>query len=270
MKILAINASFRGKRGFTYFLINKLFTGAREKKAECDVLNLSEYKLNHCIACQACQKKEHHLRCIFHDKDDVAFIFEKMRQADLIIFATPVYTFAMSSLLKTLFERFYGYSEIDKFAVTKSGLLFHHVENNLCQKPFVPLIVCDNLEKATPGNIIAYFQTYASFMDAPIAGTLVRKSAGMFQYSDAPESGDTSFSAIYEAYTQAGRELGQTGTISKATQIKANQPIIKIPFFVKPLLKLGIGIEKAMAAHHEITQQSNIAEQKLSKGTSDS
>lgn len=108
MKILAINSSFRGSKGFTKFLIDKLFQGATENGADCETINLSELKINHCIDCQVCRRPEHYLNCIFHEKDDVAMVYNKMKEADMIIFATPVYTFAMSSLLKMLLERCYG------------------------------------------------------------------------------------------------------------------------------------------------------------------
>lgn len=177
MKILAINSSYRGSKGFTKILIDKLFQGATEKGADCETINLSELKINHCIDCQVCRRPEHFLNCIFDEKDDVAMVYNKMKEADIIIFATPVYTFAMSSLLKMLLERYYGVCKAEEFCLTKSGLFFHHVDGDICKKPFIPLVVCDNLEDETPKNILSYFKTYSKFMDAEIVGRLVRKSA---------------------------------------------------------------------------------------------
>lgn len=252
MKILAINSSYRGSKGFTKFLIDKLFQGATEKGADCEIINLSELKINHCIDCKVCRRPGHFLNCVFHDEDDVAMVYSKMKEADIIIFATPVYTFAMSSLLKILLERYYSTAKVEEFCITKSGLFFHHVDSDICKKPFVPLVVCDNLENETPRNILSYFKTYSKFMDAKIVGTLVRKSAGMFGFNQAERNSSPVISRVYAAYIQAGRELALMGRISRSTEKKANEPMIKLPFFVKPMLRLGIGREKVIAAHNKI------------------
>jgi multimeric flavodoxin WrbA len=41
-----------------------------------------------------------------YEPDDFLDIVEKMIQADVIVFATPVYWFSMSAVLKTFFDRF--------------------------------------------------------------------------------------------------------------------------------------------------------------------
>lgn len=252
MKILAINSSFRGSKGFSNFLIEKLFNGAREEGADCETINLSELKVNHCIDCQVCQKPEHFLKCVFNDKDDFAMIYDKMKEADLIIYASPVYTFGMSSLLKTLFERFYSKAKVGEFNLTKSGLFFHHVDNDISTKPFVVLVVCDNLEDAMPHNTLSFFKTYSKFNDIKPAGILVRKSAAMFGFNEKVENSSSLVSDVYDAYVQAGRELALFKKINKNTEKKANKPMVKIPFFVKPMMKLGFGREKILEGHRKI------------------
>lgn len=248
MKILAINSSFRGPKGVSAFLIDKLFKGAMEKGAECETIHLAELQINHCIDCQLCQTPGHFLKCTFDEKDDASFVFSKMREADLIIFATPVYVLGMSSLLKTLFERFYSTAKVGEFHLTKSGMFFHHGDQALV-KPFLPLVVYDNLETEMPKNIISYFKTYSKFADADLVGTLIRKSAGMLGLFESPTSNHAISNSIFEAYVQAGRELVTQKKISKPTEKKANQPIIRLPFFVKPMLKLGIGRDQIEKGH---------------------
>lgn len=249
MKILAINSSFRGDKGFSKFLIDKLFQGARTLGAECENVNLSELKINHCIDCQVCQRPDHFLKCILND--DAGMLYNKMREADLIIFATPVYTFGISSLLKTFIERNYSTSNVGEFYLTKSGLFFHHVDNDICRKPFVALVVCDNIEFETTKNAVEYFKTYAKFMDTEMVGTIVRKSAGMFGF-DKGETSNQAIKDIYDSYIQAGIELASNGRISKSTESKANKPLINIPFFIKPMLKLGFGREKVIEVQRKM------------------
>lgn len=225
MNILAINASFRGGRGVTAALADRLLAGAAAAGAQVERIDLAGLELKHCIDCQRCQTETHFLRCVL--KDDMDMVYQRMREADLIVFATPVYTFGMSSLLKTVLERYYFTAKVQKFSITQSGLFFHNVDERICAKPFAVVAVCDNMMDATPHNVIGYFQTYAAFMDAPMVGSLVRKSASLLRKPHARTR------PIFEAYEQAGRELVAAGRISRQTERRANADLLGLPFFIR-------------------------------------
>jgi multimeric flavodoxin WrbA len=244
MKILALNGSHRGNQGYTHFLIERVFQGARAAGGECEEIVLARHKLNRCLSCHECQGQDRYLKCVYSDKDDVRAIFQKMRDADLVIYATPVYVFGMSSLLKLLLERFYGICDSAQLRVTDRGLMFHHIEAAVCSKPFVALVCCDNLEAETPRNVSAYFRTFARFMDAPQVGTLVRNAGLLAGYGQTPESVQRfpKLARVHAAFEQAGRELAIAGRIQPATQRRASQSIVPVPLFdllkrlpVKPL-----------------------------------
>lgn len=233
MKIIAINSSYRGDKGQTRHLIDLLFEGAQAAGAECEVVTLAKHKLNRCLACDECHTPEHYLRCAYAEKDDVAEIFAKIAAADLVVYATPVYVFGLSGLLKTFLERLYWTSDVNELRVTRSGLFFHHVDESICSKPFVSLICCDNLDPEMPRNAREYFRSFARFMDAPHVGELVRSGGRIFGYGHDPRAAERfpKIDEVYAAYRQAGRELALTGRISRSTQSRANQEIIPVPFF---------------------------------------
>ncbi len=234
MRILALNASHRGDQGHTRFLIDRLFQGAKSAGAECEVISLARTKINRCLACDQCQAADHHLRCVYDDKDGVRAIFNKMAQADVIIYATPVYVFGLSGWLKTFLDRIHATSDSRQMTVSDSGLLFHHIDRTICAKPFVTLVCCDNLEVETPRNVLSYFRTFSRFMDAPQVGVLVRNGGRLSGYGRRVEEQARLFPklpAIYAAFEQAGRELAQDGYIHRATERRANQEIIPVPFF---------------------------------------
>lgn len=233
LKILAINSSHRGERGYTRFLINKLFHGAAEAGANCEAVELAKLKIYRCLGCEQCHSEKSFLRCVYDDKDDVRMVFDKMAAADLIIFATPVYVFGMSGLMKTFLDRINAAGDVSELRFTQSGLMFHHVNPEICSKPLVSLVCCDNLEKETPKNALAYFRTYSRFMDAPLVGELVRNCGRLSGHGDQPER-EARFPKIQESWTafeQAGRELAAEGKIRRSTQRKANQDILPVPFF---------------------------------------
>ncbi|HEX2995082.1 MAG TPA: flavodoxin family protein [Anaerolineales bacterium] len=233
MKLLAINGSYRGDKGHTGYLLDLLFQGARETGAECKSILLARHKINHCLACDKCHQNDHFLQCAYRDRDGVAAIFEEMAQADLIIYAAPVYLLGLSGLLKIFIDRMYSTSDVNELQITKSGLLFHHVDRSICSKPFVSLICCDNLENEMPENAISYFRTFSRFMDAPHVGELVRSGGKLVQYGHDLERPQRfpRLEQIYNAYIQAGRELALRGRIEPMTQRQASQEIISVPFF---------------------------------------
>jgi NAD(P)H-dependent FMN reductase len=233
MKILALNGSHSGAKGYTHFLIERAFAGARAAGAECEEIVLARHKLNRCLSCHECQGADRYLQCVYTDKDEVRAIFQKMRAADLIIYATPIYVFGMSSLLKMLLERFYGTGNSSILRVADSGLMFHHIDHTLCSQPFVLLTCCDNLEAEMPRNVVAYFRTFARFMDAPQVGTLIRNAGLLAGYGQTSESlrRFPKLVEVYAAFEQAGRELATIGRIRSATQRRANQDIVPVPLF---------------------------------------
>ena len=233
MKILAINGSHSGDKGRTRFLIDRLFEGAVKAGAECEVITLATLKINRCLACGHCQTESHRFQCVYDGKDDAEIIFQKMRESDLIVYATPIYIFTLSGLFKTFIDRIHATGNVSDLRLSESGLVFHHIDRSLCSKPFVGLICCDNLETETPKNAISYFKTFSKFMDAPLAGLLVRNAGGLAKMAERPGSGITlpKLKEVYEAYKQAGQELATEGRIQRSTEKKANQEIAPVPMF---------------------------------------
>ncbi len=233
MKILAINASHRGQQGHTHFLIERIFQGASEAGGQCEEVTLARLKINRCLGCERCHTPASYLRCVYDGKDDVRAVFDKIAGAEVVIYATPVYVFGMSGLMKIFLDRINATSDVGIMRATHSGLMFHHIDPSVCSKPLVSLVCCDNLEDATTRNAVSYFRTYARFMDAPLVGELVRNGGRLMGHGDHPERAAMlpGIPRVYAAFEQAGRELAQDGCIRRATQRRASQEIVPVPLF---------------------------------------
>ena len=173
------------------------------------------------------------LNCVYSKKDDVVAIFKKIEEADLIIYATPVYVFNISGLLKIFFERFYGTCKAHDLKISESGLFFHH-DKKLNSKPFVALICSDNIEPTTIQTPITYFKTFAQFLDAPLMGMLTCQG-GVLTGHGVDEEKENRFPRIFQVYkalTQAGVELALQRKISSTTQRQINKQIIPVPRFI--------------------------------------
>lgn len=231
MKILAINGSHRGASGCTQWLLDKLALGAREAGAEFATVVLARQRITPCAGCETCHTPENFLHCIYEKDDDFQAIVARMKVADIIIYATPVYIFSMTGLMKTFLDRLNSTVGSNRLCVTKSGLFFGRVDKDLYSKPFVVLTCCGNVEHETVKNVISYFRTFAKFLDAPLVGELARKSVGMLGVDRPPaaEPPKRVVADVVSAYVQAGRELATQGRITAATQKRANQHILGIP-----------------------------------------
>lgn len=98
-KVLVITTSLRaGSNSDT--LAERLATGAKDAGHEVETISLKGKKIGFCIGCFACQKT---LRCF--QKDDADRIAEKVKDADSLVFVTPVYYYEMSGQMKTLLDR---------------------------------------------------------------------------------------------------------------------------------------------------------------------
>ncbi len=233
IKIIAINGSHSGKKGYTHFLIEKLFKGSIEEGAVCEEIALAELNINLCKGCGICNTEKHLQKCIYEEKDDIAMIFNKMREADIIIYATPIYVFNMTGLMKMFLDRMNATGNSKDFRLSESGLFFHYINKDIYSKPFVTLICHDNFENESSKNVVSYFKTFSRFVDAPQIGTIIRRSGKLTGYGKDKEK-EREFPKILESHKAielAGKELVTKGKISKRTQRTANMDIFPIPFF---------------------------------------
>lgn len=100
MKVLAINGSAR-KNGNTHILINRIFEKLSTPGIETEAVQLADNMIQPCKACFSCGGREN---CICQ-KDNFAEIFGKMKQADGIILASPVYSANISANMQAFLER---------------------------------------------------------------------------------------------------------------------------------------------------------------------
>ena len=98
-KVIIISSSPR-KNGNSYTLAAEFEKGAASVGNITEKINIRELDLKFCIGCQYCQS---HGVCV--QKDSMNGIYEKIENADVIVFATPVYYYAVSGQLKTFLDR---------------------------------------------------------------------------------------------------------------------------------------------------------------------
>ena len=97
--VLVISTSLRA-RSNSDVLTERLIAGARDAGHAVEHISLKGKEIKYCIGCLSCMKTQ---RCV--QKDDAAGIAERVKQADVLVFATPIYYYEMSGQMKTLLDR---------------------------------------------------------------------------------------------------------------------------------------------------------------------
>lgn len=100
MKVFAVNGSAR-KDGNTAILINRVLDELRKENIETEMAQLAGQIIEPCKACWGCAGRTN---CV-HKKDSFHEIFEKMKEADGILFGSPVYSANISANMQALLER---------------------------------------------------------------------------------------------------------------------------------------------------------------------
>ena len=131
-QILIIQGGGRPK-GNTAQLVAAFKRGAEEAGHQVEVVSLIKKEVKGCLGCNACRYGK---PCI--QKDDFSELAPKIKAADLIVFASPLYFWTLSSRIKALIERFYCIAEketdpplgrYERYPVKDSALLVTAADN---------------------------------------------------------------------------------------------------------------------------------------------
>jgi len=127
MKNILVVAGGGRPKGNTAQLIDAFVKGARETGHCVETISLLKTEVKGCLGCNACRYGK---PCI--QKDGFNELVPKIKKADLIVFASPLYFWTLSSKLKAFIERFYciaeedpdpPYGRYEKYPVKDSALL---------------------------------------------------------------------------------------------------------------------------------------------------
>lgn len=98
-KVLIISTSLRTNSN-SDILARECEKGARDAGLDTECVSLKGKDIKYCIGCLSCQKTG---KCVL--KDDVADIMAKVKEAEVIVYATPIYYYEMCGQMKTLLDR---------------------------------------------------------------------------------------------------------------------------------------------------------------------
>ncbi|KAJ3429086.1 nad(p)h-dependent fmn-containing oxidoreductase ywqn-related [Anaeramoeba flamelloides] len=123
LKVIALNGS-PNKKGNTYRCIQKMFETFKQNKVETEILQIGSKKIEGCHACFACGKNKN-FKCVI-DNDCLNESIEKIRKADGLIAASPVYFAGPTGKLKCFLDRL-GFVSMNNKEEHGKRMLWHKV-----------------------------------------------------------------------------------------------------------------------------------------------
>lgn len=225
MKVLAVNASPRGKDGFTDRILQPLLDGMRQTGAETEVIYLANKNIHHCIGCFSCWLKTPG-KCVFDD--DMEPLLRKMIDVDLIIYATPLYFFTMTGLLKDFFDRTLPLA-LPFMAKTQSGITTHPPRYPGKHKKYLLVSPCGFPELSHFDALVATVKKIAAAGECEYLGAILRPSAGLIDTNVLQPAVIKEYFALLK---EAGKQLIEKNKIDPDIHKKLQQPWISVDDFV--------------------------------------
>ena len=216
MKILAIQGSPRPKRSNTDILLQEFLKGARSQGAETETIYLKGKDIHSCIGCFTCWAKTPGA-CVF--KDDMPELLEKVRECDILVYATPLYNYNMTSLLKAFQERLLPLFD-PHFIKTEET--YRHLQRDEGDRKIVLVSNCGFPEISHFDGLRGIFRQMERSGGVLLVGELLMPCGELLKQ----EFFRDKVQDVLEATHRAGVEVVRDGSVSNETEAQIQKPIV--------------------------------------------
>ncbi len=217
MKILVVNGSPRGAAGNTAVLTKAFVEGAEECGATSETVYLAQKRIEHCCGNFVCWLKT---PGVCARQDDMAELLAKVRESDVLVYATPLYCFTVTSMMKAFMDRHIPL--VQPFISVQDGISHHPSRYG---PRTLKAVVISNCGFPEPSHFSGLKETFRQLL-----GQSRRTAAGMICCAGGELLRNPAFREMTAWYTdgvrQAGREVVTDGQVSEATQALLDRSLI--------------------------------------------
>lgn len=213
MNVLALNSSPRIKgQSKTEIMLSSLVEGMEKAGASVEVVHLRTKTVKNCIGCYTCWTKTPG-RCVHRD-DMAEELFPRFIEADMAVFATPLYHFTMNATMKAFIER--TLPALEPYLQIKGEATYHPLRGRH------PAVVVLSVAGFPEMSVFDQLSSHLRFMyGRGLIGEIYRPGAeAMVQAPYARVRDD-----VLAAVAEAGTELVKAMKISTATMERIVQPL---------------------------------------------
>jgi multimeric flavodoxin WrbA len=225
MKVIAFNSSPHKDKGNTALILNSFLDGMKEAGASVDLYYNSDLKINPCQGDFDCWIKTPG-KC--RQNDDMKWLDPKIGQADIIVFASPVYCDGVTGPMKNLMDR--TVQEILPIIEIRDNHTRHPLRDNIKRSKIVLVSNCGFWEIDNFDPMIAHIKAYCRNANAEFAGALLRPHGDALR--SMMEMG-APVSDVIDAAKEAGRQLVNDGKMSAEVLSTVSRDLIPREMYVQ-------------------------------------
>lgn len=226
MDILSVNGSPRGSEGNTEQIVQSFLTGAAEAGADTETIYLVDKHIHFCKGCFTCWKTTPGV-CI-HD-DDIPTILDRVRDADIVVYATPLYVGTVSGHMKVFMDRHLPL--LDPHMARRGAAYLHPPRYSKPGEPRRMVLISNSgyPEHRHFSGLVETFRQFTADPDSELIAVITCAAGEMLG------SGHLSkrFAWYLDAARTAGNEIVEQGEISEETQRTLDSQLIAPAVYVR-------------------------------------
>lgn len=208
MRVIVINAAPRMEAGNTQMVLTPFLVGLRREGAKVDIALLAHKKIKSCKGCFTCYAATPG-QCVH--ADDMPALIERVRVADMMVLATPIYLDGMTSLAKIFIDRLVTF--LDPHFVEDGSRLMHPLRWKFPEKTFL-VSVCGYPGLHNFDPLMLHMERIARNLHSEFCGAVLRPAVfSLLLTKKYPEK----IRGVMDAIRAAGLELLRDGRVSPIT-----------------------------------------------------
>jgi multimeric flavodoxin WrbA len=209
VKVLAFNGSPKTDKGNTALLLGPFLDGMKAAGAGVELFYTSQLDINPCHGEFNCWLKTPG-KC--YQEDDMQMFHPKLRDADIFVFASPLYVWGVTGTLKNLMDRLIPLMQPS--IELRDGHCSHPLRPGTKEVKIALVSNCGFWEIDNFDPLLKQFEMLCKVEGFHFAGALLRPhgpALAPMMHMGAPV-GD-----VFEAAKEAGRQLVENGEIAEET-----------------------------------------------------
>jgi len=217
-KAVAINGSPRMEKGNTAMVLTPFIQGMIDAGSDVELLCASRLKVKPCTCGEMYCWNERPGECCI--KDNMQLLYPKLREADILILATPVYI-PLPGELQNIINRLCPL--LDPMLEFREGRTRARFRKDVGIRKIVLVSTGGWWEKANFGTVVRIIEELAEDASVEFAGAVLRPHAHLMkEKGELTQDGE----AVLNAVQRAGYELLKEGAMTKETLERISRPLI--------------------------------------------
>jgi len=218
MKVIAINGSPRMEKGYTALILTPFIHGMMDAGSEVELFYARRLKVKPCTCGEMyCWYKKTGECCI---KDDMQLLYPQLREADILVLATPVYI-PLPGEMQNFINRLCPL--IEPFLETSEGRTRARFHKQVKIRKIVLVSTGGWWEKENFETVVRITEELAKVVSVEFAGAVLRPHAFLMKEKGRlTKDGE----AVLNAVKIAGYELVKEGKMNKEILETISRPLV--------------------------------------------